>query len=313
MKTCVLYTFDSINKNVIYFIEHGIFDSEDTKFILISDHQKIIYPKIPSYTTHLVRKYGSNYFNSWFQGLETINILDYDFFIFASGSVIGPIIPNYYSLRWTNIFTNGITDDIKLFGSNISIITTPIVSANVFCLDIKSLDICLVKKIFTDLEIDSFSHNEKMMTDEILKSNYNIGSLLRVYSNIDFHIIDSIPLIGNIMESNILSNMNISPYDLVFIPTGKKMKQSYYTPFLIPEKSIIFNCDLIKGKYGAKDKFIDVTLILLNSISKNRPIIVNNDFFSCDPIYGTSKNLIIYYRKENNYRRLIFGEQTIIQ
>jgi len=313
MKTLVCYTFDAINSNFIYFVEHGLFDSSDITFIFICDHTVINYPVIPDYVTLLVRRYGSNYFSSWLQGLESVEISNYDHFIFLTGSVIGPFTPSYYSLPWTNIFTSGINDQVKLFGVHISVIFRPILSADIFCCDREALQILLGEPIFSPSD-DSFSLREERMTSTLLKNNYNIGSLLRIQKDIDFRVANSYSHIGNIMESDKLDKLRILPYELVFITTNKKMHHMYYTPFLVRKRSIIFESEatIIKAKYGAKDKYVDVSLIIKNSILNNQPIIVSNEYFGCDPAYMIVKHLIVYYLKQNNYKKIVFEEKERI-
>ena len=40
--------------------------------------------------------------------------------MFVNSSVIGPIVPDYYTGNWVDIFTSRITDNSKLFGSTIN-------------------------------------------------------------------------------------------------------------------------------------------------------------------------------------------------
>jgi hypothetical protein len=314
MKTCVLYTFDAINNNFIYFIEHGVFECPDVTFIIICDHTNIIYPKIPHYVIQIVRKHGSNYFNSWLQGLESINASLYDHFIFISGKVIGPIIPNYYTNDWVTIFTQNINKEVKLFGSYINVYDKPIVNADIFCLDLTGIRICCRERIFYYESKETFQQREERMSVELLKNNYNIGCLFPLYEKVDFRIINSYPLIDDYMESDKLSKMNISPYDLIFIQTNKQMHHLYYTPYLKKNKCIIYNKNIkiIKAKYGALDIFKDVTSIILNCVAENKPIIVSNGFLNCDPVPNVEKILIIYYLNEHNYRRLVFDEKMKI-
>ena len=318
MKTCVFYTFNGINQNVIYFIENGIFYSEEIKFVIICDHdiECIKYPKIPFFVDVLKRSYGLNYFDSWFQGLEYVNVSLFDYFLFICDSVIGPFYPNYYKEPWTNIFTSCIDKNVKFFGSYIFVDPdfNPIVSSNIFCMDLIGVRICCREKIFYSNSTEPFDQRQNRMSKEILKNNYNFGCLLRSYNNIDFRIKNSYPLLNNFMESDKLITMNVTPYELVFVETNKNMHHLYYTNYFKSKRCILFNNDvkIIKAKYGVMNNFCDVTTIVLKCVKENKPIIVCNDFFGHDPCPMVIKNCIIYYLKENNYKRFIFEEKSKI-
>ena len=235
-KTLVLYTFHIYNDNVEYFIKKGIFKDDNIDFIFIINDPKLKVD-VPDYVKIINRENKGYDFGAWSEGLLTDNLyLNYDYYIFANSSVVGPILPTYYKAKWTDIFLDGLTDTIKLYGCTIN--THGIDSENpkldshvqsyVFCTDKIGINILINKEIFSltnqiNNYVDVVRNKEIRMSREIINSNYNIGSLLMHYKNIDFRNIDTKNLLnGNLTSGKNYYNNYIHPYEVIFI------KEKYY-------------------------------------------------------------------------------------
>lgn len=229
-KTLVLYVFHIFNDNVEYFIKNGIFYDIDIDFIIISNDKSNDF-KAPSYVKKFFRDNKGYDFGGWSDALLTYDLYKYyDNFIFLNSSVIGPYTHPSFKGKWTDIYLNGLKDDVKLFGSTISakgytsnikdtlnsiwdkkhIILTeltnkhlyklltnihkPHVQSYIFCMNKDTLEYLIKCGIFTKKYTNSFfetvSEKEFLMSKKILEKGWNIGCLLTFYKDIDFRDMD---------------------------------------------------------------------------------------------------------------------------
>jgi hypothetical protein len=116
-------------------------------------------------------------FGGWSDALLTNDLYKkYTHFIFVNSSVIGPLTKPYKMIdglwkcfsdsmvKWTDIYLNGLTNEIKLFGSTINTCTDPNkshVQSYIFSMDIETL------KYLIDCEIFSIRQMAKTFTDAI--------------------------------------------------------------------------------------------------------------------------------------------------
>lgn len=194
-KVLVLYVFHQYNDRVDHFIKKCIFYDENIHFIMISN-SKDTYFQIPNYVKYLVRDNIGYDFGGWSEALLTNNLYEnYDKFIFVNSSVIGPFIPCYYKEKWTTIYTDGLKDNVKLFGSTINTIQDPLnkshVQSYIFSMDKNTLKYLIECEIFSitnyaETYIDAIWKKEVLMSRKIIENGWNIGSLLPFYNDVDF-------------------------------------------------------------------------------------------------------------------------------
>ena len=196
MKTLVLYVFSKYNERVKYFFENGIFKDDNVDFIIICNNKKIKF-EVPSYCKKLSRKNIGFDFGGWSDALLQNKLyLNYDHFIFINSSVIGPFVPSYFTGKWTDIYINGLKDNVKLFGSTINTIDNPLVQSHVqsyiFCMNKETLEYLIKCEIFSVTNYaktfygDAIWQKEVLMSRKIIENNWNIGSLFQYYNNVDF-------------------------------------------------------------------------------------------------------------------------------
>ena len=194
-KLLVLYVFHIFNDRVKHFIKNCIFDEKNVDFIIISNDKNNIFD-VPDNVKTLFRDNIGYDFGGWSDALLTNNLYEnYDNFIFVNSSASGPFIPSYYKDKWTDIYINGLQNNIKLFGSTISTCCDPInkshVQSYIFSMDKTTLEYLINCEIFSMTNYantfnDAILLKEILMSRKIIENNWNIGSLLQYYANVDF-------------------------------------------------------------------------------------------------------------------------------
>lgn len=184
----------------------------------------------------------------------------YKYFIFVNSSVIGPFIPMYYKKKWTDIFIEqlneqDINNNVKIIGPTINSCGGGLgeyikpengshVQSYLFCVERNTLDFLMREKIFENEMnedgsinnhlinkynsmnfVDAINNKEILMSRKIIENGWNIGSLLKMYINVDFTFksksIDEykkngILFYGDIMLGGYINKLwNI--YDVIFI------------------------------------------------------------------------------------------------
>ena len=230
-KLLVLFVFHIYNDRVENFIKNCIFKDDNVDFIIISNDKNNKF-EVPDYVKCLFRDNIGYDFGGWSDALLINNLYEnYDNFIFVNSSVIGPFIPSYYKGKWTDIYINGLQNNIKLFGSTINTCNNPLnkshVQSYIFAMDIKTLKYLINCKIFSLINYaksfqNAINDKEILMSRKIIENNWNIGSLLPIYNNVDFIFKYKNPkeynitFLGDVMYSQYKNTLwNI--YDLVFI------------------------------------------------------------------------------------------------
>lgn len=195
MKTLVLYVFHVMNERVKYFLDNCIFQDENVEFIVISNDKNNIFT-VPSYVKTVFRENIGYDFGGWSDVLLTNNLyLNYDHFIFANSSIIGPFLGDSFQGKWTDIYLNGLENNIKLFGSTINTCRDPLhkshVQSYIFSMNRETLDYLIYCQIFsiTNYAItmgEAIWNKEVLMSRKIIENGWNIGSLFNYYNGVDF-------------------------------------------------------------------------------------------------------------------------------
>lgn len=206
MKTVVIYCTHIINTELSYFMNNGYISNGVADFYFCFNGD---YP-IDQYTSH-AQELGLNniYFHQRpnvghdFSGWSEILFLEkngirvhdlYDFFILINSSCMGPFVPLYVSNNWIEIFTNMITDNIKLVGPTINLyLGKPHIQSYMMCMDRIGLGIGMSEGVFTssgfaDLsKIDIINNCEVQFSLKILEAGYSIKSLLKALEPININ------------------------------------------------------------------------------------------------------------------------------
>lgn len=193
-KLLVLYVFHDYNYRVKHFIENCIFKDENVDFIIISNNKNNTIDA-PDYVKTLFRENIGYDFGGWSDALLTANLYEnYDNFIFVNSSVIGPFIPGYCKDKWTDIYINGLQNNVKLFGSTINTCGDPLnkshVQSYIFSMNKTTLKYLINCEIFSITNYAKTFNDailkEVLMSRKIIENSWNIGSLLLYYKDVDF-------------------------------------------------------------------------------------------------------------------------------
>ena len=229
----VLYVFSEYNERVKQFLKNCIFYDEKTDFIIIinNPNANLTIPANLKNVKVIIRNNIGYDFGGWSHALLKDKLYEkYDNFIFVNSSVIGPFLPSFFKGKWTDIYINGLTQNVKLFGSTINTSTLD-KSPNYFNSHVQSYIFSMNKETLLYLiQCGIFSiptknvpfntviiEKEILMSRKIIEKGWNIGSLLSQYLNIDFTTkTPNIQLKGDLMY-NKFRNELWNEYELVFI------------------------------------------------------------------------------------------------
>lgn len=230
-KLLVLYVFHIYNDRVKHFIENCIFKDENIDFIIISNDKNNRFDA-PAYVKILFRDNIGYDFGGWSDALLTDNLYEnYENFIFVNSSVIGPFVPSYYKGKWTDIYINGLQNNVKLFGSTINTRNDPLnqshVQSYIFTMNKTTLQYLFHCEIFSITNYaktfdEAIWNKEVLMSRHIIKNNWNIGSLFPYYKNVDFTFSCKKPeeynmvFLGDIMFQH-FKNTLWNVHELVFV------------------------------------------------------------------------------------------------
>jgi len=193
-KTLVLYALHEFNERVRSFLQSCIFQDENIDFIVIANNKNIVLD-VPGYARTLHRDNIGYDFGAWSDALLTDHLYEkYHHFIFVNSSVIGPFVPPYFEGRWTDIYLNGLRNNVKLFGSTINTCGKPLtlthVQSYIFTMDKTTLEFLIDSNIFSTKYVTNFQdcifQKEVLMSRKVIENNWNIGSLQPCYKDVDF-------------------------------------------------------------------------------------------------------------------------------
>ena len=237
-KTAVLYVFHEITDRVRHFVQFCTFESPDVDFYVIANNLQIKFD-LPIYIKTMNRTNIGYDFGAWSECLVKDDIYKkYDNFIFANSSIVGPFLPPDFSGRWTDIYINGLKDNVKLFGSTINATGdskgrqhSPEVAAHIqsyiFSADRETVEYLMECKIFnTNAHLtgfrDTIEQKEVLMSRKIIDNGWNIGCLMKYYDGVDFTFKSKSPdeytkpFIGDIMWQDSYGKI-WNEYEVVFL------------------------------------------------------------------------------------------------
>jgi hypothetical protein len=228
-----------MNDRVLHFLSKCIFYDENVDFIVISNDKNNKF-EVPSYVKKIHRDNVGYDFGGWSDALLVDKLyMKYDQFIFVNSSVMGPFIPSYYKGKWTDIYLDGLRENVKLFGSTINTMGDPSnkshVQSYIFSMDKTTLEYLIDGEIFSTTHYaktfdQAIREKEILMSRKIIEKGWNIGSLLPCYQKVDFTFSTKKPkdydikFLDNVMCNDRYHNTLWNEYQLVFIKGNKNIK-----------------------------------------------------------------------------------------
>jgi hypothetical protein len=224
MTTLVVYALHQYTSLVKKFINNTIFKDDNVDFIIVCNNHSLTF-KVPPYVSLIYRENKGHDFGAWSEGLLTRK-KDYDYYICINSTVDGPFTNN-----WIDKYTQGLTNDVKLFGSTINCCTGPWcknypywsgphVQTYIFSMTNETLNYLSSEGIFSLTEyttdkIQTVFEKEIGMSKKILDKGWNIGCLMNMYKGTDFRIHDE-EWLDDVMISE-YENVHWTREELVFI------------------------------------------------------------------------------------------------
>ena len=250
-KILVLYCYfeKDINyiNNLQLFLKLGLYDECDYLFIINGkvsikipekDNIKVLYRKNEDYD-----------FGAYNDGLNTINIDKYNYYFFINTSVRGPFIPSYVNIKWYEPFINLLIDDVKLAGTAINILNQDTcessafynktkfvkpythVQTQMFVMTQECLKFLISSKIFESDDYDNYNEfiaiKEILMSQLVLKNNWNISCIIPEYQNIDYRLVNNdfnfSSDLGDPNRSNSCFGRTVHPYETIFFKINRNI------------------------------------------------------------------------------------------
>jgi len=224
----VLYVFHIYNDRVKHFINNCIFYDENVDFVIISNDKNNVFTAL-EYVKKLFRDNIGYDFGGWSEALLTNDLYkNYENFIFVNSSAMGPYADTG---KWTDLYLNGLRNNIKLFGSTINTCTHPLhmahVQSYIFAMNNETLQYLIECEIFSITRFannfdEAINHKEILMSRKIIEKGWNIGSFQAHYKDIDFTFSDKSPadckidFLGDIMFEKFRGTL-WTEHELVFI------------------------------------------------------------------------------------------------
>jgi len=186
MRSIVIYAFHEMNERVEYFFKNAIFQADDVDFVIVCNSMTLEFT-VPAYASVIRRDTVGYDFGAWSDAVEVYN--DYDRYMFINSSVMGPFVPG----KWTDIFFNRLTKDVRLFGPTINYSSwAPVhVQSYLFCMTRHTLSFLQYCGIFSTTEYETtfngaIYNREIPMSTAVLQMGWNLGCLLKVYQDVDW-------------------------------------------------------------------------------------------------------------------------------
>jgi hypothetical protein len=247
----ILYCYyeknDIYKTNLELFLKFGLYDECDYLFI-INDNLSV---KIPEQNNIKVmfRKNEDYDFGAYNHALTTIDTNKYSYYFFINTSVRGPFVPIYTNLKWYQPFINLLKNDVKLVGTTINILNTNSNESNtfynitkftrpythvqtqMFAMDKECLNFLISKKLFENNNYNNYVEfiaiKEILMSQLVLKNNWNISCIIPEYQNIDYRLlkndINFSSVNGDPNFTNGCFGRTIHPYESIFIKINRNI------------------------------------------------------------------------------------------
>lgn len=238
-KLLVLFVYHIYNKRVQHFINKCIFQDPDIDFVVISNNGIPPPAIVPHYVKKFTRQNIGYDFGGWSDALLSGGLYEnYDNFIFVNSSVIGPFFRPGVSVKWTDIYLQGLQGNVKLFGSTINSCCSPTTLAHVqsyiFSMNKETLKYLIECEIFSTTNYSrtfnrAIWEKEVAMSRKVIEKGWNIGSLMSQYKGVDFTFqskpvseYSSVHWLDEIMQTQ-FRNIIWNEYQLVFVK-GNRLK-----------------------------------------------------------------------------------------
>ena len=257
----VVYHFFEKDQSYIHNLAHFLLFgySEDCDYLVVIAGQHTIDLPERKNIRYLFTENINNDFGGYCAAINALgnDALNYEFVYFVNSSVRGPFLPPYESRDWKSIFNTKLIDDIGLVGSTINILspTSPYSSyykANFGGCEpfshVQTMAYVLPRRSLGYLRDVGFYANNATLTKEqvivryelllsqlILKRNWNIAAILPEYNRIDYRKAHSGFNSAGARESQGDPSCKFSylgrsahPFEVIFVKTNRHIFNEAY-------------------------------------------------------------------------------------
>lgn len=258
---CCLFAYyekdDKYKENLTYFLNNGIYEEVDY-YIIINGNCSV---KIPNKKNIIVfnRENKGYDFGAWSHALKKIN-KSYDYYTFINSSVRGPYLRDT-NVKWYIPFLELFINNVKLVGTTINIYTSNMFNGYSLKKQYNhSAPFSHVQSMFFMIDNDYFNYLQKIhffneqklnnitdintiifyyefgLSQNALKNNWNINSILNEYKNLDYinikNDINPSTFSGDPYYINGYFGKNIDIYDVIFFKNNRYDISSYLKYYL---------------------------------------------------------------------------------
>lgn len=318
VKILILYVFHEYNNRVNFFIENALFQDDDINFLFICNNMKTNI-NLPPYVKLIKRENIGYDFGGWSHGLLLDELYKrYDYFIFVNSSVLGPFLRKSFVGKWTDIYINGLKDNIKLFGSTINCDFDPVNKAHVqsyiFSMNLETVEFLMEHEIFSTTNYaksfcEAIWNKEVLMSRLIIRNGWNIGCLFKQLNDVDFTFkYKTLSEYGNRHFNDIMNsyyyNKLWTEYDIVFVKGNRKIN---YRSIINNDGKLSINKNIddnVVLQYNINSRIYDGTINKYTSLIKLRDINKKNVKISNDEVPIIGNNNMINIIQNNPFKTI---------
>jgi len=106
-------------ENLNFFQKNGVIENENYHYKFVINSETGIENIIPRKNVSAIQGHNKGYdFGAYKQSIDSVNINDFDYFIFINDTCRGPFVADYVpsSLTWVDMFLDKIDDKVKMVG-----------------------------------------------------------------------------------------------------------------------------------------------------------------------------------------------------
>jgi len=233
-KIVIIYTYfksDVADYNLKYFVKKELTYKKTIDYIIVINGYlcSVALPKITNLT--ILRRENKGYdFGGHFHALNFImkEKLTYNYYFFMNSGVFGPVIPQYISSHWSEIFISKLTGLVKIVSTSIVCLPRsdlggygPKVEGFFFLTDESGLKLLLAEKTIFFAHSDKNSailNGEYGLSRCIFKHGFTIDCILQKYSGVDWFDKRNWGLNNHLhpTRKNAYFGKSINPYEVIF-------------------------------------------------------------------------------------------------
>jgi hypothetical protein len=234
-------------ENFIHFLLFGCHEDNDHIVVIAGEHN-IELPVLPNifyaFTKNQNKDYGGycEILNGFWAEIQ-----EYKFVFFVNSSVRGPFLPPHTKGRWTDLFTDRITNDVALVGSTINILSLknehsvryvakygrpgPFVHVQTMAYAMPRRTLKhLFEKGFYVIRPPLSNHDiiedyEIRMSRLVIDNGWNISCLIPEYEGIDYRNevteVNPTTLMGDLNHPYGYFGRNAHPFEVMFVKTNR--------------------------------------------------------------------------------------------